>query len=216
MNYKKLRNYLKNFWNKYVLITGGGLLIVFGIIDYFKNWEISSFLQASFKFICRDIENIVFIIIVIWLIVLTSVFFKKIKSNKIIEKPNQPDKLSDLFKKDLSSVKTDISDIKKEIESIKSWNNEIRNLKRWKLKQEIKEYEDKNQRGEIISRVDLLKIDIDQAWEWRIHETIEDILSFLRRKRIDSESSAKLEKQLNRLGPEYDEIKKQIKKEIKL
>ena len=84
---------------------------------------------------------------------------------------------------------------------------------------EVEEYSRKGKQGAIITRVELLKIDLDKGMDyWRIPDRLIAIRDYVKEKRISTHVNTLLMKELNRFkqGDPNHSIVEEIKKNIEV
>lgn len=211
----KIIDFCKKIWNKYVFIFGGGILIIFGILDYLIKWQITSFIYLNILILLNLLKLFIFnTIIFIWLFVITLFLAVRTfngprttelkeplintKEEILKESKNLELKVNRILEMKISPLNTDIANIKKRLHDIERDN-----------------LADKDSPA-FYELIDLLKMDINRNYEFEISETIEKILRLLREKKVYADDVTNLNKQLNRLPNEYNEIKSQIRNEIKI
>ncbi len=226
-----MENYLKTLWGK-IIAFGGGVLVIFGIIDYVVKWGIYTFIlekiiEPVISLVLNNMTPLILFLIVIWIIFLTI----RIKDFLFRNPSSRADNVSDSkFNEDFEEIKKTVKFLRensvilknnfdKETGAIKSRMSELEDdtyeVKREIFKNQAKEYEEKGQEGGILCRINLLEMDIKKNWDFRIHDTLNDILKYLQSHSVFSQSASKLKNTLEKLPVEYDLIKQKILDSIK-
>jgi len=222
---------IKNIWQRTVFIAGG-ILAIFGVIDYINKWGITAYITNNLIVILKILINDPFIIfltlVILWLLFLT-IKLRVLVFKSQLEEVSNPDFQKIFFElqeaqKTIKVLREDAvhtrSTFEKEVRFLKSQYSELQNdayeIKRESLRTRAEKHEKEGEEGRILCRIRLLELDIKKDWDFNIHETLEEILECVRKYKMFSQSAAELRKQLLKLPVEYDHIKHEIETSIKI
>jgi hypothetical protein len=110
-----------------------------------------------------------------------------------------------------------ISTIDSRINSkIQPLDEKLKDLEREAILVQIERHKSKKQIGEIMMLGDLLDFDIQKGWDWRIHDTLEEIKKYIEGKRLSSDVATDLQKILNKLPKDFSKQKEIIESKINI
>jgi DNA-binding ferritin-like protein (Dps family) len=129
------------------------------------------------------------------------------------------------LRKDMKELRNDLKkDIDSDIKSsFNSYRSELKNLKsdyqeiyRSELKRNALEFKKEGKMGYVINLVELLEMDIEIGYDFRIHESLELLSECLDGNYAKSENYTEINKILKKLPEEYELQKKSIESKMKL
>lgn len=99
---------------------------------------------------------------------------------------------------------------------IQPLGEKLEELFRESLVTQIERHEKKGQVGSIIVLGELLEFDIKKGWDWRTHDTLQEIEKYVDRAALSKDIAFDLQKILNKLPTDYSKQKSNIEGKIKI
>jgi len=110
------------------------------------------------------------------------------------------EKTFSILQKDIGQLKEDYTELKR--------NNLEMEAEYWKNKKVPANYIDR--------LIDILKMDIEKSWDFRIHDSLEKIHEHVKAYKLASDTLADLQETLDKLPIRYEKIKKEIGNKMRL
>ena len=94
--------------------------------------------------------------------------------------------------------------------------SDYKDLKRENLIIKAEKHKEKGQRGYLISYIEILQIDMEKKYDWRIFESLEKINEIIKEGKPNLEDSSKLLTEIDKLPKKFETIVTAIRSNIKI
>jgi hypothetical protein len=130
-------------------------------------------------------------------------------------------RFTETTKKNFFSIEEGIKSINSSIDSrinskLQPLDEKLKELERESILVQIERHEKKGQIGAIMMLSELLDLDIKKGWDWRIHDTLEEIGKYVGSESLKFDIATDLQKILNKLPIDYSRQKQSIESKIKI